>query len=84
MGQPVEKASEEAVNKLKKKLALSSGSACSSADQRTSHVLRAMGLHEEHMKSSIRLSFGRETSEQDLNHALALIEETYTRLGAST
>lgn len=72
------------LNKLKKKLALSSGSACSSADQRTSHVLRAMGLHEEHMKSSIRLSFGRETSEQDLNHALALIEETYTRLGAST
>lgn len=69
------------LNKLKKKLALSSGSACSSSDQHPSHVLRAMGYNEQRMSSSIRLSFGRETVEQDLNLAIALIEETFSRLG---
>ena len=47
-------------------IALSSGSACSSVDQRPSHVLLAMGLDAEEAHSSLRLSAGRFTTEQEV------------------
>lgn len=51
----------------------SAGSACASGSGRPSHVLRAIGLTERQAKSSIRLGFGRYTSEEDLAAAAAAI-----------
>ncbi|MFM9852439.1 MAG: cysteine desulfurase family protein [Sphingomonadaceae bacterium] len=54
-------------------VALSSGSACASGSGRSSHVLRAIGLSEAEARSSLRLGFGRYTSEAELIKALDLI-----------
>jgi cysteine desulfurase len=56
-------------------LAFSLGSACASGSGRPSHVLRAIGLGDKEARSSIRLGFGRYTSEEELVAALRLIEE---------
>jgi cysteine desulfurase len=50
-------------------VAVSTGSACNSTSQRPSHVLTAMGLPPARIRSSIRLSFGRFTTEQEVVHA---------------
>ena len=54
-------------------VAFSSGSACASGSGRTSHVLRAIGLSEAQARSSIRLGFGRYTTEAELAQALDAI-----------
>lgn len=51
-------------------LAVSSGSACTSASLEPSYVLRAMGLEAELAHSSLRFSFGRFTTEQDVDAAV--------------
>ncbi|PZU07956.1 cysteine desulfurase family protein [Sphingomonas sp.] len=51
----------------------SAGSACASGSGRTSHVLKAIGLTDAEAKSSIRLGFGRYTTIEDLDRAMALI-----------
>ncbi|CAN5467998.1 IscS subfamily cysteine desulfurase [soil metagenome] len=51
-------------------IAFSAGSACASGSGRTSHVLRAIGLSESQAKSSIRLGFGRYTTEAELIEAI--------------
>ncbi len=53
-----------------RQVAFSLGSACGSGSGRTSHVLRAMGLSEAQARSSIRLGWGRYTSEADLRTGL--------------
>lgn len=53
-----------------KHLAVSRGSACTSNLIKPSHVLRAMGLSDELALSSIRISLGRETSDQDIEFAI--------------
>jgi cysteine desulfurase len=47
-------------------IAFSAGSACASGSGRSSHVLRAIGLSEAQARSSIRLGFGRYTTEEEL------------------
>jgi cysteine desulfurase len=54
-------------------IAFSAGSACASGSGRPSHVLAAIGLRESEARSSIRLGFGRYTSEEELTGALAQI-----------
>ncbi len=56
-------------------VAFSAGSACASGSGRPSHVLSALGLSEREARSSIRLGFGRYTSEADLTEALTLIQD---------
>ncbi|MBF5038537.1 IscS subfamily cysteine desulfurase [Methylophilus sp. 13] len=56
-----------------KELAVSSGSACTSASLEPSYVLRAIGREDELAHSSIRFSIGRYTTEQDVDFAIALI-----------
>jgi cysteine desulfurase len=62
-----------------REVAFSAGSACASGSGRPSHVLRALGLSEAQARSSIRLGFGRYTSEDDLRTALSLIVEAADR-----
>jgi len=58
-----------------REVAFSLGSACGSGSGKTSHVLRAMGLSEAETHASIRLGFGRYTTEEELRTALGLIDE---------
>lgn len=60
-------------------VAFSLGSACGSGSGKTSHVLRAMGLDERATHASIRLGWGRYTTEEELRTALALINEAAGR-----
>lgn len=66
--------------KLKMKLALSSASACSSNDQKPSHVLTAMGLDDDRIQGAIRLSFGLNTLPEELDQARELLVNTAQRL----
>ncbi len=63
-----------------KDLALSSGSACTSASLEPSYVLRALGLNDELAHSSLRFSFGRFTSEADIDHAITQVRRAVEKL----
>ena len=62
-------------------VALSLGSACASGSGRPSHVLQAIGLDERLARSTVRLGFGRYTTEEEFREALALINEAAARQG---
>lgn len=55
-------------------IAFSAGSACASGSGRPSHVLQALGLSDAEARSSIRLGFGRYTSEEELLDAIQRID----------
>ena len=61
-------------------LAVSSGSACTSASLEPSYVLRALGLNDEMAHSSIRFSIGRYTTEQDIDDAIAKVRHAVEKL----
>jgi cysteine desulfurase len=63
-----------------KDLAVSSGSACTSASLEPSYVLRALGRSDELAHSSIRFTFGRFTTEEDIDFAVKLIKEKVSKL----
>ncbi|WP_019672657.1 IscS subfamily cysteine desulfurase [Psychrobacter lutiphocae] len=63
-----------------KDMAVSSGSACTSATLEPSYVLRAIGRPDELAHSSIRFSFGRYTTEEDIDIILAQIHEAVDKL----
>lgn len=63
-----------------KDLAVSSGSACTSASLEPSYVLRALGRSDELAHSSIRFTFGRFTTEEDVDFTIKLIKEKVAKL----
>jgi cysteine desulfurase len=63
-----------------KGLAVSTGAACSSGAIEPSHVLLAMELRPDQARSSIRFSLGKQTVDEDIDLALALVPETVARL----
>ncbi len=63
-----------------KDLAVSSGSACTSASLEPSYVLRALGRSDELAHSSIRFSIGRYTTEQDVDYAIELLHQKIGKL----
>lgn len=61
-------------------LAVSSGSACTSASLEPSYVLRAIGLNDELAHSSLRISIGRFTTEEEIDYAIDKIREAVSKL----
>jgi cysteine desulfurase len=63
-----------------KEIAVSSGSACTSASLEPSYVLRALGVDEDMAHTSIRFGIGRFTTEAEVDHAVELVTRHVTRL----
>jgi cysteine desulfurase len=61
-------------------IAVSSGSACTSASLEPSYVLRAIGLNDELAHSSIRFTIGRFTTKEDVDKTIALVREKVAKL----
>ncbi len=66
---------------ISKNIAASSGSACSSATNRPSHVLKAMKLNDLEALSSIRFSLGRFTTAQEIDRSIEVINAAVKQLG---
>ena len=65
-----------------KDLAISSGSACTSASLEPSYVLRALGRSDELAHSSLRFSVGRFTTEEEVDHAIIQVRAAVEKLRA--
>jgi cysteine desulfurase len=63
-----------------RELAVSAGSACSSASEEASYVLRALGRTDQQAQSSLRFSLGRFTTDDDIVRAIAVIQREVRRL----
>ncbi|CAD5374488.1 cysteine desulfurase (tRNA sulfurtransferase), PLP-dependent [Rubrivivax sp. A210] len=63
-----------------KGLAVSSGSACTSASLEPSYVLRALGRSDELAHSSLRMTIGRFTTEQEIDYAVATLQDNVAKL----
>lgn len=61
-------------------VAVTSGSACTSGSLQPSHVLRAMGRDERTAKATVRFSFGKGTTEEDINYAASALKEVVTTM----
>ncbi len=64
-------------------LAISSTSACNSAAGTPSHVLTAIGLDEDAASRTVRLSFGRYTTAEDVDHAISCVRAVVSQCRAS-
>ena len=63
-------------------IACSTGAACSSGAVEPSHVLLAIGLSADEARSSLRFSLGRQTTDEEIDHAIAAIPAVVERLRA--
>jgi cysteine desulfurase len=72
----------EALMMAMRDVAVSSGSACSSANPEPSHVLLAMGIPEDMARASIRFGLGRFTTEDEIDYAVDVVSSTVERLRA--
>jgi cysteine desulfurase len=71
---------EELLKKVNQKIALSSGSACTSISPKPSHVLHAMGLNSDLGRSSIRFSLGKNTTENDIDLTIDWVKKVVLEL----
>jgi cysteine desulfurase len=71
---------ESLVAAVRTELAVSTGSACASASNEASYVLRALGRDERLAESSLRFSLGRYTTDPDIERAIAVLRTAVTRL----
>lgn len=75
---------EALLSRLHRRLAVSTGSACSSADLEPSHVLTAMGLDREDARAAVRVSLGRDTTPAEVDTAVRLLTQTVPALRAES
>ncbi|QDV48451.1 cysteine desulfurase family protein [Gimesia fumaroli] len=71
---------QDILSVLQPHLAASTGSACTSGITEPSHVLKAIGLSDEQAEASIRFSLGFDTSSEDIDRAVTLIDEALKKL----
>lgn len=76
-------AAQDILGALQPHLAASTGAACTTGMPEPSHVLRAIGLTEAQAESSIRFSFGRFTTDDDITKAARLVVGTLERLASA-
>ena len=65
---------EDLLKKVNQKVAVSSGSACTSISPKPSHVLQAMGLNSDLGRASIRFSLGNGTTEKNIDDTISLVQ----------
>lgn len=75
-----ERVDGEALMMSIKRLAVSSGSACTSANPEPSHVLRALGLSEDLTRASLRFGLGRFNTSAEVDLAIGLVADAVTQL----
>ncbi len=71
---------EELLKRINLKVAVSSGSACTSISPKPSHVLQAMGLNADLGRASIRFSLGKDTNEKDIYDTVSWVREVVNSL----
>lgn len=70
----------ELLRKINQKVAVSSGSACTSISPKPSHVLQAMGLDSDLGRASVRLSLGEQTTESDIDFTIKWVKKVVEEL----
>ena len=70
---------DHVVDQIGGRLAISTGSACSSTTAKSSHVIEALNLGEQATQSAVRISVGRFNSEQDIIRSVEILEEAVCR-----
>jgi cysteine desulfurase len=68
------------IARIRHKLAISTGSACSSGVEAPSHVLQALSLPEEIVDGSLRIGIGKFTTEEEINGAAEILVEAVTKI----
>ena len=72
--------SESLIMAINKDIAVSSGSACTSASLEPSYVLKALGIDDDLAHSSLRFGLGRYTSEEEVDYAIKRISDAVIQL----
>ncbi len=65
---------------MQDRLAVSAGSACTSANPQPSHVLRVLGLSEDAVRSSLRFGLGRFNTAEEIETAIEVVSDSVNRL----